>query len=149
MTTIREQILDNLTARLEAIRTGGDLGDYTFVTSIKGVHPWRKVELLPADCPAICLYDTEADAVEGYVGEDTYDLKIEIVGLVSNKADMTTIRGLLSDIVAACKADIYCAGLTRELSITKQNLAREVVGDIISAAEVGLSVTYAAPHGRI
>lgn len=148
--TIREQIIDNLTRRLEAIVAGKKIGSYTCEATPKGVHPWRKVPITPAECPAICLYDTKAiQAEEQPHGFHDYLLTIEITGVVTEKTLASVARGLLADIVNTVYADYTCGGLTMDLNVIDQNLDRVVVGETFVGLNATLVVKYRAPYGRI
>lgn len=148
--TVREQIAENIKSRLETIRPGLVIGSRTCETALKGAHLWRKVPLLPTDCPAVIVYDTSAEQqTDGVLGMDTYNLQLDIVGLVTQSAPMSAIRGLLADILAVIGSDYTHGGLCFHTVIRTQNIIREDAGDIVAAVELGLTISYEVEPWRI
>ena len=147
MSSKRQQIVDAVAARLGQIAVGKvwtlqDGASRTCTTAVKGVHPWRKIPFSSAMLPAIGFWDTESTPGEATLDGGCHLLQISVVGFVSGDASTDSARELNSDIMAAIGSDTTFGGLA-ELSIfNRVPLDMEQAGDVVSAGEILITVTY-------
>lgn len=161
MSTVRDQIVDAIKARLLSIATGKTFtmsdGVYTCTGLFSGVdavgnervHNWRKVPYSKNQVPAINFRDTDAEPAEGTIGQSHHDLLIEIEGHLAGGTAIETARSIFQDISAAIGSDYRWGGLADSTEIARMVLDVEQEGDVIVGIQIVATVTYTTPLWRI
>ena len=149
MSSVRQQLVDAIVARLGLITTGKVWtlpdGSYTCATVVKGVYPWRKVAISAAQCPSIGIYDTEGRLVDGIIGKNRHDLVVSVVGYLAGTAPIDACRTLAADIMAAIGSDPTWGTLALSTTIESIPLQQDPAGDVVAACQFELSISYDTP----
>lgn len=97
----RQEIVDILTNRLKSISVANG-----FSNDILKVEEWAAAKINDKDMPALVLRDTSSSTQNKTSGSTTYDLKIEIDVMVSEKdTTMQALRTIMSDILKVIGAE--------------------------------------------
>lgn len=147
MSSVRQQIVDAIEARLKLIVSGKiwtlpDGLTHTCTTNVAGVYPWRKVPFSVAQLPAIGFWDTTSGLEDGTFGSFNHALEVNIVGFVSGSSSVNAARELNADILAAVGSDHRWNGLARWTEVQNMPLDMEQAGDVVAAGEIKLTVHY-------
>jgi hypothetical protein len=129
MSTIRQQIIDAVTARLEGILPSG-------------VYPWRKVPFSKAQVPAIAFWDTESILGEGTMQSFAHRLTVTVIGVFAASATMDDARSRQGEILAAIGSDMTWGGLAAWTEVTAQDVSLQQAGDIVTGCELILTIVY-------
>ena len=147
MSSVRQQILDAIEARLKLIVAGKvwtlpDGSTRTSATTVKGVYPWRKVPFTPTLLPAIGIWDTESTPGDATLDGGCHLLQVSVVGFVVGSAAVDSARELSADILAAIGSDTTFGGLVEISTFDRVPLDMEQAGDVVSAGEIIVTATY-------
>lgn len=146
MSSVRQQIVDAIAARLVQIAPGKVWslpdGPYTCTSAPKSVTPWRRVPYSPAQVPAIAFWDADSAHGEPPLAHHEHRLGITIVGFVAGNAAIDTVRALLADMVAAVGSDPRWGGLADWTEIDSQDIDVEQAGDVIAGCQISITVVY-------
>lgn len=147
MSTHRQQILDNIAARLLLIRPGVVFqlldGSYTCLTAVNKVQTWRKNPYSLIELPAIAWRDqvTKLSSVE-FRNAYIYKLRCVFAAYLKGQGASSQARDILGDMLAAVGSDPRCGGLARKTEINKTSLMLGQQAEIVAGARLDITVTY-------
>lgn len=154
MSSIRQQIVDAVTARFGLIASGYQFplpaGVYDCVSSPLGVHLWRRVPFSVAQVPALAIWDTDSIlADDGPIGMHQHLLTVDILAMVTGSAAIDSARGMMADIVAAVGSDPRWGGLATWTDVGAEEIDLQQAGDVVAGGRITLKITYRTPLWRI
>lgn len=119
------------------------------VSGVTGVHVWRRVPLGVNQVPAITIYDTDSELIDGTVGFFTHNLTVDIIGWVTGASAATSARTLLAGILAAIGTGNRwgLSDCITQITTSAIDLAQE--GDIVAGCRVTLAITYTTAQHTI
>ena len=152
MATHRQQILDNIAARLSQIAPGAVFqlpdGPYTCQTTVNKVQAWRKNPYSLVELPAIAWRDqvTKLFSIE-FRNAYIYKLRCVFAAYLKGQGASSQARDILGDMLAAAGSDPRCGGLARKTEINRASLVLGQQAEIVAGARLDLTVTYMPPNG--
>ena len=115
MANQRQQILDAVKARLEAITQGG-----TYDTTVTLVALRRTTPLNAGELPAIIIMDTQTVEAETF-GEELHILDLVMELYADGKDADDTIRSIIRDINVAINVDQTFGGLVDDVVLERED----------------------------
>ena len=156
MSSLRQQIVDALKARLETIIAGATVtdangGTHTYQTYIgECVQIWRKEPLAEGEQWFVSLRDTLSNRVEeksGF-GQQTRRLSVIVDLVARDDVAPELIRHALLDVCVCVGVDPRLGGLCRWIDIEEESLDVLQTADLLAGSSITLSVTYKTPLWR-
>jgi hypothetical protein len=151
MATVRQQIIDAVSARLKLIKVGKTFslgGVATACASNIGdsVEVWRTRPLGDREGWALILRDMAAPidrSAEGAtVGSHLHRLTVRADLLVKDRAAPEMVRDILADVLLAVGSDPRWGGLARWTDVETTDIEVDDTGARMAGASVAMTITY-------
>lgn len=136
--TVRQQIIDALEARLQAISIAGgyrtDIGARVF--------EWRSTDLQKKDLPAILYRDGSAPVDNGVADFLGHQLQVDIQIITQGATAPADLREMVADVLQAIGVDATWGGLARNTLLTQVDMEIEQADKILGGASIALEIHY-------
>lgn len=132
MANTRQQIVDAIETRFSAL------------PSIEKVAVWRASSLPVDQLPAVLIRDTvDTMPTDGIgTGRRDHDLQVEITCMFSGSTSVADARELAAELVTSIGTDPTWSALAFDTILTSVDLNLEDANQLISAAQIEISIRY-------
>ena len=137
MSTIRQQIVDALDARLQTITIANGY------SADLGVYEWLVTPLEEEDLPAVIFRDTVDDIDTDEIGQRRkHDLAVTLDIAASSTASADAVRELMRDVLTAIGTDKTFGGLAYNTEPLSASLEVSEADQRLSGGQIELEIKY-------